>query len=63
MGFANTQGRGELATKHLAEVNGLNFNTALDYVHQQFEIWAKRSEYQWTLNIDVLKNYGIDLPE
>ncbi len=45
MGFANTQGRGAIATAHLAQVNGWTLAEADRYVQQQFAVWMQRSRF------------------
>ena len=31
------------------------------YVKEAFELWAKRSQKPWTLDISYLKDYGIEI--
>jgi hypothetical protein len=55
IGFANTQGRGEIAAKHLAKVNQWSNEQAMTYIEESFEIWQRRSQSNWTLDISYLE--------
>lgn len=61
IGFAITQNRGEQARTHLMQVNGWSLKKANAYILKSFEIWKKRSQHDWTLNINVLIDYDIDI--
>ena len=65
MGLANIKGRGDIAARHLAKVNGWTKQEADRYITDQFSIWERRSEFQWTLNLDWLEQNGgtISKPE
>lgn len=54
IGYARTQGRGKIAAAHLARVNGWTEPQADIYINQCFEIWQKRSQVQWQLDISYL---------
>ncbi len=55
IGFANTQGRGEIAAKHLAKVNQWSIEQAIAYIEESFKIWQRRSQSNWTLDISYLE--------
>ena len=59
IGFANTQGRGAIATAHLAKVNGWTLAEAKWYVHQQFALWMQRSRLAWQVDLGWLEDRGI----
>jgi len=62
-GFAQVQGKGDLALKHLMKVNKLSKKEAEAYIEQAFETWHNRSQQKWTLDLSLLKQYGIDPDE
>jgi hypothetical protein len=59
-GFAQVQGKEELALKHLMKVNKLKKKEAEAYVEEAFETWSLRSQQKWKLDLSILKKYGID---
>jgi Domain of unknown function (DUF5710) len=59
MGYANTQGRGEIAMQHLATVNHWTTQRTNEYILNCFEIWQRRSLHPWTLDITWLESLGI----
>ena len=61
IGLAQIQGKGEKAMKHFMKVNKMNKADAEKYISEQFIIWAKRSKSKWTLDISLLKDYGINV--
>jgi hypothetical protein len=58
-GLASVKGRGDIADRHLAKVNGWMMQQTQQYVDDQFQVWLKRSEYEWKLDISWLKQFGI----
>ncbi|GKX58726.1 HNH endonuclease [Leminorella grimontii] len=61
MGFTELRGKKEEAVAHLALVNGWSLNGAFDYMEESFDIWRKRSEHEWRLDISWLAKEGIKL--
>lgn len=61
IGFSELRGKKEEAVAHLALVNGWSLNGAFDYVDEAFELWRKRSEHAWQLDISWLETQGISL--
>ncbi len=59
IGFANVRGRGHLAAKHLAAVNGWTAAQADRYIAEQFAVWQERSRFDWTLDLSWLAQRGI----
>ncbi len=59
MGYANTQGRGDIAVAHLAHVNSWSIEEAEEYVEQCFKVWLARSRHQWKLDISYLAQFDI----
>jgi hypothetical protein len=62
MGFANTQGRGEIAMQHLATINHWSTQKTNEYVLNCFHLWQQRSQHPWTLDITWLETQGITAP-
>lgn len=60
MGLAQIQNKGEEAVRHLMKINKLTRDKAEKYIEEVFEIWGRRSTKKWTLNINHLKEYGIN---
>jgi hypothetical protein len=59
IGFANVRGRGDIAAAHLASVNQCSAEMADDYIGECFEIWERRSQFKWNLDISCLESLGI----
>ena len=53
-GFAQLKGLGIEAAQHLTEVNGWDSSEASFHVNQAFEVWRRRSELEWSLDISML---------
>lgn len=62
-GFAQSQGKGELAMQHLMKVNKLTKKQAIKYLNGVMEQWVERSKKNWKLDISHLSEYGIDTSE
>jgi hypothetical protein len=48
-------GNGDQAIAHIMRVNGWSKSVALDYIENAFEIWGRRSDENWSLDISWLK--------
>jgi hypothetical protein len=59
IGFANVRGRGDIAAAHLASVNQWSAAMADDYVGECFELWERRSQFKWSLDISCLGSLGV----
>lgn len=59
MGLANVRGRGHIAAGHLASINGWTKEQAEAYITLQFEVWEKRSNSNWQLDICWLEQFDI----
>ena len=59
IGFASTQGRGDIALAHLAEVNGWSVDRAVVYLYRQADVWEERSRVTWELDVTALARYGV----
>ncbi len=44
---------------HLANVNGWTMEHTMLYVQECFQVWQKRSQHQWKLDISYLDKLGI----
>jgi len=53
-GLAQMKGEHYMALDHLMKVNEMTQIEAEKYVSESFDIWAKRSEKEWKLNISYL---------
>lgn len=54
IGLAQINGKFNQALEHLAKVNGITVDEANLYVEASFEIWGKRSQKEWNLDITIL---------
>ena len=54
-GYAQVKGKGEQAKKHLCKINGWSSLDADLYIEGAFEQWARRSNHEWRLNIDIVE--------
>lgn len=50
IGYANTQGIGDIAIKHYKEVNNLDYETVRKDYDEAFHVWEERSKFKWTLS-------------
>lgn len=62
-GFAQFQGKGELAMQHLMKVNKLTKKQAIKYLNGVMEQWVERSKKNWKLDISHLSEYDINISE
>lgn len=60
-GFSQIQGKSEAALQHYMKVNGLDREEAEKAIAKSFDVWAKRSEKEWALDISILSDYGVDI--
>ena len=58
MGYSELRGKKEEAVAHLALVNGWSLQGAFDYVDEAFDLWRRRSQHDWQLDISWLKTQG-----
>jgi 5-methylcytosine-specific restriction endonuclease McrA len=65
IGYTSTRGKDilDLAINHFQKVNNLTRTESLDYIYNAFEIFKERSNFQWTLNLEFLRNMGISIKE
>ena len=61
IGLARIRGKGEQALKHFMKVNGLSRKKAEATIQEAFQVWKKRSQKQWALDISILNDYGVDV--
>lgn len=62
-GFATERGRGDQALKKLMAVNSWDESTAVSYVEEQFSLWERRSEMDWSADLSLLCHYGMSREE
>lgn len=60
IGRARNIGRGPWARAHLARINGWTRAEVQRYIDAAFTQWRERSDYNWTLDLDRLREYGVD---
>jgi hypothetical protein len=58
-GLANIKGRGDIADQHLAQVNRWTMAKAKRYIDEQFQLWTRRSQHEWELDISWLDQFDI----
>lgn len=54
-------GRGEAALSHLCRVNRWTRDQALAHAEAALQLWSRRSEYLWELDVSILAAAGITL--
>lgn len=54
---------GRRALAHMATVNGWSMDDATAYAEASFEVWALRSQHEWTLDLDWLVDQGVEVPD
>lgn len=54
IGLAQLRGRYQQALHHLAKVNDWSLEKAERYVQLKFEVWQRRSESEWTVDVSWL---------
>jgi hypothetical protein len=59
-GLAQMQGEGEEARRQLMKINDWDSNKTSAHIKQSWKTWQRRSAIQWKLNLDVLRDYGIE---
>ncbi len=57
-GLSQMRGLEEECLEHLKQVNGISKVKAIDYVDECWEIWRKRSEIEWTVITEYVKENG-----
>jgi hypothetical protein len=57
VGLAQMNGELEIVVNQLMKVNDITKDEALNYIKKSFNIWSKRSNFEWKLNTDYLKEY------
>lgn len=60
IGFANANGRGYMAMKHLMKINEWSEDEARSYIIDQFRIWEVRSSKNWEIDLEWIDNQGIE---
>ena len=63
MGFANSRNRGEIAVAHLSKVNQWSDSKTNDYIEKEFELWNKKCEFLWKVDISYMDQYLISKPK
>ena len=57
IGLAQSKGNLEKALEHLANVNDIGLEDARLYAEVEFEVWSRRSNHKWTLDLSALESY------
>ena len=57
VGLAQMNGELHIVVNQLMKVNDITEDEALNYINKSFDIWSKRSNFEWKLNTDYLKEY------
>lgn len=61
IGRARVKGRGPIAMRHLSHTNGWSEAETDIHVQAARALWRERSKYQWSLNLDALAQFGINV--
>ncbi len=61
IGLAGVRGKLREATAHLAKVNRWSTEDARHYIEGCLELWSRRSQHEWTLDISYLKRFKTNL--
>ena len=56
-GFAVQMGLAHISRAHLMKVNDWSGDMADDHISQAFDLWGKRSNVTWTLDLSRLKDF------
>jgi len=59
LGFANVTGRADQALTHLCAVTGMSGDEVSHHVHAVGELWTRRSQRAWTVDLSILTNAGV----
>lgn len=59
IGFAQIQGKLNVAISHLSKVNKISKKEAEKYVADSFLLWSKRSLHSWSVDLTYLSKYNI----
>lgn len=54
LGFASIKGKLPQVKKHLAKVNQWSLAETNEFINLVFEVWSRRSQHQWTLDLSFL---------
>ena len=57
MGRAQVIGKLDLAIKQFTKVNRCTDEEAMEYIHNQFEQYHKRSEYEWDVQLEEFEEF------
>jgi hypothetical protein len=56
-GLAQMKGKILEVVEQLKEVNGITHDDAIEMLEEAFDVWAKRSQHEWELDISFLNTY------
>ena len=60
LGKASVDGNLDEVLQHMAYVNGWTEQKCDEYAEQAFELWEKRSEMSWIIDLSILSNLDIE---
>src|SRR5260370_38378255 len=60
-GSARVNGRGPIGMRHRMRVNAWGEREADAHVEHARAVWRQRSEHQWSLNLDALGSFGVNV--
>ncbi len=61
MGFARVKGKDAEATQHLCTVTGMSSAEAEAHIEVAFELWGRRSQHAWKLDLSCLTGATIEV--
>jgi ribonuclease HI len=57
VGLAQMNGEIDIVINQLMKVNQWDYDKSVEYIHKSFDVWKKRSQHQWELDISYLDRY------
>lgn len=57
VGLAQINGELDIVIKQLMKVNDMSYDDVISYISESFNIWSKRSAFDWKLNINYLEEF------
>lgn len=55
VGLAEINNELDIVLNQLVKINDMTLNEASKYISQSFEIWRKRSQHNWNVDISIIK--------
>jgi hypothetical protein len=62
-GFSQIRGNGDQAFEHYCSVNDVDRETAEKEINAEFDLWERRSQVEWDLDLSWLERQGVIPPK